>query len=486
MKYYLGVDAGTTNVKAALLDEHFTAVDRESAAVVNDSPFTGACETDMEDYWAAVCRVLRNLMARSGDRQVAGMCVVGQGDGCWPLDGAGCPVRPAILWNDTRAKALDRLPDPEYDRIAHANGANGLLAGSVGAILCWLRQFEPESFGKIRWALHCKDFLNFRLTGVVCTDITDASTALTDVLNSRYVPQLLDRLELPERILPPIRESAEIVGRVTVEAAAATGLPEGLPVACGALDVCGTAVGSDLLRPGMACSVIGTTLANQMVLDETDARSGRARVLLVRHAVPGLYVNILSTLSGTTSLDYGRQLFCPEGSWDEADALAETAPPGCGGLVFLPYLRGERAPFTNPFASGSYAGIRPEHTRAHFLRAAYEGLAYSFRDCFGSFPREATETYLAGGGAQNDFLARMFADLLGQPCLRVREREQGILGAVRILWKALGQAEDFNVFPTLEADRFEPRPAEGQAYREGFARFVAVRRQMEPIYEQLG
>ena len=197
---------------------------------------------------------------------LAGMAIAAQGDGLWPVDRAGRPVRPAILWNDTRAKRLDLPELPELDRFCAGHAVTRLFPGAAPMLLLWLRRHEPEQYARTARALHCKDWLNYCLTGELATDFSDASTAALDVETRRYVPGLLERMGIPEALalLPEPRGSAERVGRVTPAAAQRTGLPSGLEVMTGALDVAAVAVGADADRPGAAVTIIGTTLCSEV------------------------------------------------------------------------------------------------------------------------------------------------------------------------------------------------------------------------------
>lgn len=484
--YYLGLDGGTTRLKAALFDARLQKLDEESCAVEVFSPAAGYSEIDMEDYWRRACAVLRALTARNAVRMpgLAGLCIAAQGDGCWPIDDTGAPVRRAILWNDTRAKSEAFLPEALCDS-AKTRHTNLVYASSVSAILLWMKHRESEAYRRIRWVLHCKDWLNFRLCGRIATDITDASTALTDILHGVYVPEQLRLLGIAEceGCFPEILEPRALLGTVLPAASETTGIPAGTPLAVGALDVCAAALGSDLIRCGTGCSIIGTTLANQMVLSRRDIETREISVVLVRHLLEDTYLNILSTLSGASSMDFARRLLCPDAGWEEISRWVRETPVGAGGVVFHPYLHGERAPFTNPFAFGAFLGLNETHTVKHLMRGVFEGIACSFYDCFRAFPYAPEALWLTGGAARNDTLCQMFADLCGRPCRRVSDNgESGILGAVRNLQVALGHAAGYTDFPCQPTDVFSPDPRAHEALRAVYGRFRRLRETLESAY----
>ena len=415
---FLAVDSGTTRMKAALLDARGRSRDLVGADLAVSQPFDGACEMDMQVVWNTFCGLTRLLAERNPELwpELAGMAIAGQGDGLWAIDPAGTPVGPAILWNDTRAKRLDLGQLPDLEAFCAARGLTPLFPGAAPMLLLWLRRNQPDRYQRIGHALHCKDWLNYRLTGVVATDYSDASTAALEVLGKRYSGELFERLGIPEALswLPEPRPSAARAGQVTAAAVAQTGLPAGLPVMAGAIDVAAVALGAGALLPGEAVTIIGTTLCNEVVLGrpQVDHRDTRGSILC--HVQPDSYLRLMATSSGTSSLDWVRGLVAPGRSFGELEAALAAIPLGCEGAMFHPYLHGERAPLRNALACGGFNGLTGLHTPMHLLRAAYEGLALSFRDCHQFLPPVA-QVAVAGGGAASDLLCQMFADSLDRP-----------------------------------------------------------------------
>lgn len=485
--YYIGLDGGTTNIKAVLLDESLLFVDEESAGVKLLHPFADAVEIDMEDYWLQTAKVLKALALRNPQalKCLRGVCVTGQGDGMWPVRDDGSPAYHAVLWNDTRSKIYRFDDNQQFNDLRRQACTNRVYAGSVTAILKWMQENQPEVFHAIGYVLHCKDWINYRLTGEIFTDYTDSSTAILSIPQKRYVYEQLEAFSLGacKKMFPQPVPSTQVIGSITAQAAAATGLPIGIPVAAGAVDVCAAAVGMDMLEPGDACSIIGTTLANQIVLPREGFTELGNDGLLLHHAVPGMYINILPTLSGATSLDFVRNLLFPEQSWGELEDLISQIPIGCNGLLFHPYLYGERAPFPEPNASGGFFGLKALHSKAHFMRSAFEGLSYTMYDCFCSFSHPYHKVFLAGGASKNGTLCQMFADVLDTACYRVFASEPGSLGAARILQVALGDTS-FSDILRQQAHVFSPDHTRHQQYHACFEKFLQLRKLMMPVWAQ--
>ncbi len=442
---FLGIDAGTTCIKAALVSEDGTFLDAASEDVSLFMPSEDACELDMMQLWESLCHILLTLKARNSYiwKEIIGIGVTGQGDGLWAIDREGNPVRRAILWNDTRTKHLELANREEIDGICVDHNANPLYAGSNIHILRWLKENEPDTLDRIHRIFHCKDWLNFELTGVVSGDFTDMTTALMDLKKKEYSQEILDALHLSrylDRFVPPV-DSPEIIGAVTEEAARSTGLNPGIPVIAGAIDVAAVAAGLGAVRTGDTCIIVGTTLANQTVIKESDIDFDRG--LILSHIPKDRYICIMPTLSGTVSVDWVKKLLYPDLTYPEVETIISRVPAGSRGILYHPYLHGERAPFRNPFAAGSFFGLKSTHGKADLMRAAFEGLIMSLRDCFESLPGASDKAFISGGAAKNDTLCQMAADCLGKRLIRVTEKEVGIKGIVSVLKIGLGLEKDY-------------------------------------------
>jgi len=292
--YFLGIDAGTSRIKAALIDEEGDQIDIASMPVKVLFPFEGACEINMMELWNTMCKITRSLSQRNPQiwNKLVGIGITGQGDGLWPVDSKGKPVRNALLWNDTRTKNLKISNRDDIDKICIKNFANPVYAGSPHILLKWLKEKEKENFKKISTILHCKDWLNFMLTGELVTDYSDASTALLNIFNKKYVGEILEIMDLGkcEKLFPKAVPSTTIIGNVKKIASNQTGIKEGIPVIAGAVDVAAVALGAGMKQNGEACTIVGTTLCNEIILDKNyiDFKNGMG----ICYIVPEKYMNL--------------------------------------------------------------------------------------------------------------------------------------------------------------------------------------------------
>ena len=336
----------------------------------------------MDEYWQCMCNITQMLKKRNIGiwSKIAGVGITAQGDGLWPIDEEGTPIRNAMLWNDTRSKEINFDHIEELNNLIKHENTNRIYYGSVVALLKWMKINEPNNFSCIRWALHCKDWLNYKLTGCVYTDFTDASTALLNIKKGEYSQKILDVLDLSEciSIFPRIVNSTDIIGYISSHVSELTGICEGTPVIEGALDVCTVALGNDVKKSGQACTIIGTTLGNEIVIDLNDIDPNEKRGLLMHHVIPHKYLWILPTLSGASTMDFIKAMLFPDVPYPLLEEQLESVPIGCDGLLYHPFIYGERAPFRNPFATAGVFGLTHVHTELHIMRSVFEGLAYSF------------------------------------------------------------------------------------------------------------
>lgn len=475
--FFIGIDAGTTCIKAAVVSEDGRTIGSVTENVGIHKPSEDFCEIDMTRLWDSLCSILLKLKANNLRiwNRIQGIGITGQGDGLWAIDKKGNPARNAILWNDTRTKNLKLENRDQIDRICMENTANPLYAGSNIHILRWIRDNEPETLKQIHKIFHCKDWLNFKLTDVVSSDYTDMTTALMNLKTKVFSQDILDALSLSEYtdlFASPV-PSSEIIGSVTEQAAAQTGLNPGTPVIAGAIDVAAVAVGLGAARAGDTCIIVGTTLANQTVINgaDIDFRKG----LILSHIPNDSYICIMPTLSGAAAIDWVKSLLYPDTDYDEIEKIISAVPVGSRGIIFHPYLQGERAPFRNPFASGSFFGLKSVHRKEDLMRAAFEGLAMSLCDCFRSLPATNDRILISGGAAKNDTLCQMLSDSLGKSIVRVTEKEAGIKGIVSVVRVGLGLDPDY-VSAEVSIDReFTAVPERHEKYERLFKLFQNLR-----------
>ena len=438
MRYTIGIDLGTSSVKAALLGEDGVVAATASHDYPILSPRPGWAEQDPDDWWNATCTALRAALAQAGaaKRDVAAIAAGGQMHGTVLLDEAGKLLRPAIIWPDGRAVA-------EAARAHSALEARGLVArlgggvspGFMLASLLWLRDHEPALWDRAATALLPKDYLRYRLTGARGTEPSDGcGVPLVDLRTWDWSAEACNALGLPIQLFPPLTASAGIAGVIVPEAAEATGLRPGTPVLYGGGDQAMAALGAGRLTPGALLISLSTggqlvTPINSPLPDPT------AGTRTLCHALPGVYLALSATLGAGLSLRWLRDTLFDERGPDAGArviALAATAEPGAAGLLFLPYLAGERAPLLDPDASGALIGLRLDHGRAHIARAVLEGIAYSLRHALEPLQEGGVRTeriILAGGLARAPLMQEIVAGVLKRPITPLRTVEQSAPGA---------------------------------------------------------
>ncbi|NDL67678.1 FGGY-family carbohydrate kinase [Anaerotalea alkaliphila] len=488
--YLLGVDVGTSKIKAALTDFGGKQLDMESMPVKTLHPFEGASEIDMDALWGSFCRIVKILVERNPQvaGKVEGIGVTGQGDGLWAIDGQGKPVGNAILWNDTRSKFLQLDNREEIDDICVRHNANVVYAGSWHILLRWMKEHKRKEYDSIAALLHCKDWINYKLTGAIGTDHSDASTALLDTYEKTYATEILDAMGLEGKgeLFPKPVPSTTVIGRTTKAAGMETGLEEGIAVVAGSIDVAAVALGLGVAETGNACTIIGTTLCNEIVLEKgnLDFRNN----MVVCHIPEERYMSVMPTLNGTSAIDWIKDMLFPGDGFDVLEKRLSDVPVGSGGVVFHPYLYGERAPFRNPFATGSFLGLTVTSTKDDLGRAAYEGLAMSLCECYRSFPDIYDSIRVSGGGANSRLLCQIIADSMGKPVIRPNEEELGIKGIIRTLQLGLGLEEASNRGYLEGRDEgasvFIPDEGNHREYEAILERFLDLRNQMASTWKR--
>ena len=467
----VGLDVGTTAVKAIAVAGDGRVLARAESPYPLDTPRPGWAEQDPERWWAAAREAQAALGLAGG--QAAGIGLSGQMHGLVALDEADRVIRPAILWNDQRTAAQCAAIESQVglDRLIALTG-NRALTGFTAPKLLWLRDEEPEAFARIRRVLLPKDHVRLRLTGEHATDVSDASgTLLFDVAARGWSDEVVSVLGLDREWLPPALESPVVSGHT----------PDGVPVAAGAGDQAAGAVGVGVDRAsGGAVSVaLGTSGVVFGALDAY-AADPRARVHAFCHAVPGEWHAMGVMLSAAGSLQWLRDTIAPGVGFDALVEEAAAWPPGVEGLTFLPYLAGERTPHADPDARGSFTGLSLRHDRGALVRAVLEGVAYGLRDALdllanlGVAPRVGR---VSGGGARSELWLQIVASVLELPLERMVVEEGAAYGAALLGGVAGG------VFPDVRAavgasvrarETVDPVPGWVGPYAEHRARFRAL------------
>ena len=364
-RYFLGIDVSTTGAKALLVDEKGAVAASATTALTLQTPKPLWSEQDPHEWWKGTAASIRKALADAGARgeDVAAVGLTGQMHGLVLLDGERRVLRPAILWNDQRtgaecAEIEKRVGRKELIREV----GNVALTGFTAPKILWVRNHEPEVYAKARLVLLPKDYVRLRLTGEAAMDKADGSgTILFDLKARTWSKLVLQKLDIPADWLPPTFEGPETTGTVTAEAAAETGLMAGTPVMAGGGDQAAGAVGAGAVRPGVVSLTLGTS---GVVFATTDAPlvEPEGRLHAFCHAVPGRWHFMGVTLSAAGSLQWYHDTLTPKESFADIVAEAEQAPAGSEGLLFLPYLSGERTPYPDPLARGSFVGLTLRHT----------------------------------------------------------------------------------------------------------------------------
>jgi erythritol kinase len=506
----IGIDAGTSVIKAVAFTLQGEQIAVASRANSYDVLGHGQVEQDMARTWAdcvATVRELHAMVAGLAGR-VAGIAVTGQGDGAWLIDGDGDPVGGGLLWLDSRAAPLCAayMQTPAYAE-HYALTGSGLNACMSSGQLAWMKRHQPERIARATTSFHCKDWLYFNLTGVRATDPSEATFTFGNFRTRRYEPSILAGMGIAdcERLLPPIVDGATQSHGLGASAAAAIGLPQGLPVVLGYVDVVCTALGCGVYEPGgdVGVTIFGSTGMHMRLAPTSDAvrlneaRSGYTLLLPVADASATTQSNMAATLNIDWLLDIAREA----ASWAGAratraslleglDARVLAAAPG--SAIYHPYIfdAGERGPFLDPFARAQFTGLSTHTSLSGLMRAVYEGLAFASRDCYQASGPPPREVRIGGGAARSPALRQILAAMLRASVRTVRREETGAAGAAMTAAVRLGVFADMAqcaavwVAPTL-GETLEPDGELSAVYDRLFPVYEDIRRRMPPAWAAL-
>ncbi|HLZ22325.1 MAG TPA: xylulokinase [Ktedonobacterales bacterium] len=446
---FLGIDLSTTGAKAVLIDGGGGVIASATTAISLSTPRPLWSEQDPLEWWAATVRSVRRALAEAdvAGTAVAAVGLTGQMHGLVALGEYGGVLRPAILWNDQRTGAeCDEIRAcVGRERLIQITG-NDALPGFTAPKILWMRNHEPEIYERIRHILLPKDYIRFRLTGAYALDKADGSgTLLFDLKRRNWSEDVTAALEIPLGWLPPTFEGTETTGTVSAEAAAETGLASGTAVVAGGGDQSAQAVGVGAVEPGVLALTLGTSgvVFGTTITPEIEPQ-GRLHAFC--HAVPGRWHLMGVMLSAAGSLQWYRDTLAPDVPFNVLLDEAATAPAGCDGLLFLPYLSGERTPYADPLARGAFVGLTLRHHRAHLTRAVLEGVAFGLRDCYDLMRQagmgDVREVRVSGGGARSALWTGILASVLETPLVRVSATEGAAYGAALLAGVGAGNWPD--------------------------------------------
>lgn len=494
----LGIDVGTSGLRAVLLDREGRAVDEATSEYDLRSPQPGWAEQDPDTWWAALRDALAMLWARGhSGSEVSAIGLSGQMHSLVVLDADGSVVCPSLLWCDQRtgAECLEITERIGAERLLERTG-NVALAGFTAPKILWIRRHWPEAFARAAHLLLPKDFIRQRLTGAFVTDMSDASgTLLFDVRDRRWADDIIAELEIDPTLLPATVEGDAVTGTVHAEAARLLGLVAGTPVVAGGGDNAAAAVGLGAVDPGVLTLSVGTSGVIFAPLDRyPDQVDGRLHVFC--HAVPGRWHLMSVTMAAGGSLHWLRDLLAPllpvdgDAAYDWLMTRAGAAAPGSGGVVFLPYVSGERTPHADPSARGVFFGLHMGSGLDDMVRSVVEGVAFSQRqglDLMREAGAAAAVARGAGGGLSSPLWRQILADTLGVGLQLAGPAIGAARGAAVLAGLGTGVYDDPDVGMDWASQAIlAPDPAGAAALDGAFATYAELYPQLQPVFRAAG
>lgn len=495
MKLWLGLDVGTTAVKAAAYrpDGTRVAISEAPSRVLSDA--SGGREQDMSETKATVFRVLGDLAGQCAGASFEALGVAAQGDGLWCVTKDGAPAGPAMLWNDTRAAAdLERLTDSGALGVVGRGCHTSLWTGTSAMLWRWCRKNRPEIVAKTAHVVTCADWVGLCLTGKIASDFSNASIPFLDFDIRGYCSAQLDALgcdDLADRLVKPTRSDGVLSG-LTTEATQATGLPEGLPVSVGTLDLSAMIVGLGMDQAGQTMMIMGTTAVVNILTDRvtpSDTPVGAS----VLHPTSEVIIRVLAPTTGAAAFDWFAGLHPQSLGGASAgeialrmNEVAADVPAGANGVTFLPYLNGERAPFVAPDIRAAFYGLSSTSTKDEMGRAVMEGAAFSLRHCFeeeGGLPSAPVQ--LTGGGAKNPLWCQIIADVIGQPVVVSDASDHGLWGAAALGASAASLGDATSLASKRSEKLVTYKPRDHDAYAAPYARYATLSRHYREIQSAL-
>jgi len=497
MNYVLGIDVGTGGTRAVLAGPNGEIV---SSATCEHGPFAspriGWAEQEPQDWYQATGSAIRQAitMGAINPSDISAVGLAGQMHGAVLLGADDEVLRPALIWCDQRTQAqCDWLNTKVGERQVIELTCNPALTNFTLTKLLWVRDNEPEVWKRFRRVLLPKDYVRFRLTGEHAMDVADASgTLMLDVAHRRWSKEMMTAAGLPMSCLPKLYESPEICGRISEAGAAHTGLKTGTPVVAGAGDQAAGAVGMGIVRAGTVSATIGTS-GVVFAATESPAMDPKGRVHTFCHAVPGRWHVMGVTQAAGLSLRWFRDLLRGTSanlSYDDLTREAATVPPGSGGVLWSPYLMGERTPHLDPNARATFTGLSASHNRAHLTRALLEGVAFSLKDTFSLFDEmrvPVRNVRLGGGGARSSLWRQIQADVYAHEVEILAAEEGAAYGAALLagvgakFWKSVDKACD----AVIEVQqRVHPDPAAVKTLTIQYENFRKLYPALKPLFAQ--
>lgn len=506
MSAYLGIDLGTSGTKSLVCRADGTILATASAEHPISHPQPGWSEQNPSDWWNSTLQSARQAIASSGIKpgELKGIGLSGQMHGSVLLDASHQVLRPALLWNDQRTAAQCREIESK------AGGRESLIkmvsnpafTGFTAPKVLWVRQNEPALYERLKHVLLPKDYLRLKLTGELATEVSDASgTLFLNVAERCWHTGLLAKLQIDPSLLPRCVESDEVTGKLSQAAAKELGLEPGIPVVGGAGDQAASAVGNGIVMPGIMSATIGTS-GVVFAHAERPETHPQGQVHTMCHAVRGAWHQMGVVLSAGGSLQWFRNQFCADiveqakakkcDPYDLLMAGVETVPVGSEGLLFAPYLTGERHPYSDPQARGGWVGLTVRHTRNHLARAIIEGITFAMRDCLEvmrGLGVQAKEIRLSGGAARSEVWRQLQADIYGQKVTQINAQEGPAFGVALLAMVGTGA---YRTVPEACAatikvtEELSPQATRMKKYEEVYAEYHKLYPLLVQICHRLG
>lgn len=483
MQTLLGIDLGTSSIKGMLLEVESGKVTVEKVKYRVQIPQEGYAEQDPEVWWRSLQDVLRMLKKKNPGAfdSIHAISFSGQMHGLVTVDADGNPVRPAIVWLDQRSRhevelINQKLADKEIREVLH----NRIYTGFAFSSLLWIKEHEPQNYQMIHKIMQPKDYLRSRMIETICTDVTDASgTTMFHIGKRKWAWDVIRKFGLKEDIFPACSESVEIVGEVTTACAAETGLRAKIPVICGCGDQMAQSIGNGVYRPGQMISNIGTG-GQISAYSDRDIYDSELRTHTFCHAISGGYSVYGATLNCGNSLNWlcHSILDANSISFEQCSQLAAEVSPGSEGVIFLPYLTGERTPVMDTNAKGILFGLTLGHDKRTLIRAVMEGMIFSLKDCLVLMEQmglqASGEVIASGGGAGSELFLQMQADIFEKQIKVCSVGEQACLGACILAGIGSGLFDIVTAcdqYVTFNKKIYTPQKENFAVYRENYKKY---------------
>ncbi len=491
-RYFIGIDSGTTSIKAVLFDEKCNEIDKKAFPLTGIFPRENQYEEDMGEIWEKLCLCVCSITAKYGKDGIWGIGITAQGDGLWLVDGKGEPVRNGCCFCDGRSENVvdEWVRNGTADKLFKITGTR-IFTGNQNSIVKWMSQNDAQSLDKAKYFLHLKDYLFYKLTGEFITESTDQSLVLIDLEKREYSKEAFEICGIAQyrSKYPPLKKTNEARSIIQKSVAEKLGLSEKTVVTSGPMDVVACALASGAIKSGECCSIIGTAALHEMVISEP--KWGGANCgMTVTHIEESRWLRLMASLAGTPNIEWMLEVFGKQiktgaagqnmNVYNYIEKLISEVPVGANGVMYHPYLLagGERAPFTDSRARASYTGLGIKHTIADIARATYEGVAYAMFDCYQSMPQEVKSVAICGGGARSALWCQMFADVLGIEVKTIKGEEFGAKGAAMNNMVIQGVYPDYKtaVEKTVMTDRrFTPDAEKHREYMKYYKLFKRSR-----------